>query len=132
MDTIFRIVYNILVWISNVTGLTYKEINIIVYFMVIPMVYLHLIDRIVKRNYLKIGFLLLLAVFFIVVKSFEAFSVRLFDASVRFLLWFKAIGWNYTEASVIVCVVIPFIVLLILLFVLFRKRILLLIDRIYD
>ena len=33
-----------------------------------------------------------------------------FRISVDFLLWFKKIGWNYVISSVIICVVIPILV----------------------
>lgn len=35
-----------------------------------------------------------------------------FDKSVDFLLWFKKIGWNYVVSSVIICVVIPVLIYL--------------------
>ena len=33
-----------------------------------------------------------------------------FMKSVDFLLWFKKIGWNYVVSSVIICVVIPILI----------------------
>ena len=35
---------------------------------------------------------------------------KAFDNSVKFLLWFKVIGWNYYVSSVIICVVVPVLI----------------------
>ena len=120
MDYIFEFVAEFLVWLSEISGFSYKEINIIVYFMVIPLIYLYLIDRLIKKHYFKIGFLISIVCFFIFIKDFEKFSVKLFDGSVAFLNWFAIIGWNYIEASVIICVVFPLILLFSLLFLVYR------------
>lgn len=42
--------------------------------------------------------------------DFRKWCERAFDNSVKFLLWFKVIGWNYYVSSVIICVVVPIIV----------------------
>ena len=107
MERIFKIVYDILMWMSRVSGLTYREINIIVFFIIVPLFFMHLIDRIRGKNYFKIGFagIVLISLFFI--ENFEQFSSNLFDDCVVFLEWFDIVGWNYTEASVIVCILIP-------------------------
>jgi len=39
----------------------------------------------------------------------------MFEASVRFLLWFQRIGWNYEVSSVIICVIIPIIIYILLI-----------------
>ncbi|MBK8804340.1 MAG: hypothetical protein IPN71_20225 [Fibrobacteres bacterium] len=108
MDTVFQIVYLLLVYGARLTGLTYNEINIVVYYMIIPMLYLAMIDKIMKRHWLKIGFGVV-CLLVVVLTDFDQFSNGLFDLSVKFLLLFKAVGWNYTVASVIVCVVVPLI-----------------------
>ena len=109
MNTTFRIVYVALKQLSEITGLTYNEINVFVYYIVIPMIYLTMVDKIMKKHILKIvfaGMVITTAVFV----DLEKFSDSLFDASVQFLLWFKVFGWNYIVASVIICLVIPLIV----------------------
>jgi len=132
MNTIFQIVYLILVWLSDLTGLSYRAINIVVYFIVIPLVYLHLIDNLLKKHYLKIGFSILVLILLLIINDFEVFSDRLFDLSVKFLLWFKVIGWNYTVASVIICVIIPLIAFLVLFYFAYWKRIKLIYARLYE
>ncbi|MBK9575783.1 MAG: hypothetical protein IPK50_21665 [Fibrobacterota bacterium] len=106
MDTAFQIVYLLLVYGARVTGLTYNEINIVVYYMIIPMIYLAMIDKIVGRHLFKpaLAVLILLVIF---LTDFAKFSDGLFDLSVKFLLLFNVVGWNYTVASVIICVVVP-------------------------
>lgn len=109
MDGVFDLVYQILKWFSDLSGFTYREINIIVYFIIVPFFFLHLIDRIVGKNYFKIGFSLVSIVSLLIIQDFESFSETMFDASVRFLKWFEIIGWNYTETSVIICVLFPLV-----------------------
>lgn len=106
METVFQIVYLLLVYGARLTGLTYNEINIVVYYMIIPMVYLAMLDKIVGKHVFKSVFagLILLV---ILLTEFEKFSDGLFELSVKFLLAFKVIGWNYTVASVLICVVVP-------------------------
>ena len=49
MNFIFTVVYSVLRWMSDVTGLSYNEINIIVFYFCIPAIFLFLIDCIIKR-----------------------------------------------------------------------------------
>lgn len=114
MNLIFSIVYGVLLWLSSITGFTYREMNIIVYYIIAPLVFLHLVDRIVGRNYFKIGFIAFVAVVLLLIKDFEAFSSYLFDRSVDFLNLFEVVGWNYIEASVIICVFVPIVILAVL------------------
>ncbi|MDX2172408.1 MAG: hypothetical protein SFY56_04765 [Bacteroidota bacterium] len=122
MASIFEIVYKFLVWLSNVTGLTYREINIIVYYMIIPLFYFRLIDKLVGKHYFKIGFIIFWIIAIILIPNFEKFSFTFFDYSVVFLNWFDVIGWNYTVASVIICVFLPIIIYLVLLYLLRKKQ----------
>jgi hypothetical protein len=132
MNTIFQIVYLLLVWLSEVTGLSYRATNIVVYFIIIPFVYLLLADKLLKKHYLKIGFSILVLILLLIIKDFEVFSSQLFDLSVKFLLWFQIIGWNYTVASVIICVVIPLIAFLVLIYFAYWKRMKLALDKLFD
>ncbi len=54
MDIIFQIIAGVLNVIAAVTGLSYVEINILVYYFVIPFTYLVLIDLYCRIHYLKI------------------------------------------------------------------------------
>jgi len=101
------IVAGLLQFISIVTGLTYKEVNIIVYYFVIPLCVFSLLDSLVQKSFFKGTFLVISVLFFLFLKDFREFSEQLFDKSVEFLMSFKAIGWDYVTASVIVCVIFP-------------------------
>ncbi len=111
MNFIFAIVYEVLKWLSWATALTYREINIVAYFIVIPFLFLLLIDRLLKAHYLKISFSVITVVSLLIIDDFEEFSNLWFDRSVVFLNWFDIIGWNYIEASVIICVALPALIL---------------------
>ena len=53
MKTIFVLVMHALQWCAAVTGLTYNEINIIVFYMIIPFVYAAMLDGIIRRQWIK-------------------------------------------------------------------------------
>jgi len=115
MNKIFIIVRDLLVTISQLTGRSYTEINIIVYYYIIPIFYLSIIDYKMETHILKIIFLILVLLSMILIKNFRLFSDSLFNKSVKFLELFKVIGWNYVVSSVIICVFIPIIVLMLIL-----------------
>ena len=48
MIPIFKLVAQTLNGIASVTGFTYNEINIIAYYILLPFVYVALIDRILR------------------------------------------------------------------------------------
>lgn len=113
MTSIFNLVYQLLKWLSKISGFTYREINIIVYFIIIPSFFIFLISRILKQKYIIIGFLLLvLVLLLLLVPDFKLFSSQLFDKSVSFLNSFNNIGLNYIQASVVICVIIPVIIII--------------------
>lgn len=113
MNAIFWITANLLNEIAKRTGMTYNEINIIVYYLIIPLSWTVMLDLI-------IGFpiftpLLILAWAYILVKLrtkrvFRIWCDWAFMKSRDFLLYFKRIGWNYVVSSVIICVLVPMII----------------------
>lgn len=122
METVFSIVSSALYWIGEKIGLSYNEVNIIFYFIIIPMIYMILMDILINEHYFKIGFTIIVTITLLITDSFKILSDQLFEGSVRFLEWFKILGWNYIVASVIICVVVPAIVFVILLFLVIRQR----------
>jgi hypothetical protein len=114
MNLIFRIVADSLNWIGSVTGFTYNEINIIVYYIILPFVYVALVDRIFKKHFLKFIYVMAWGLLIILIPNFSAFSDALFQYSVDFLLWFGHVGLNYVAASVVICVIIPGLVFAVL------------------
>ena len=123
MSFVFEIVASSLQLISFLTGLTYQEINIIVYYIVIPFVYLTLVDKICKRHWFKIIFAVGVCIFFLSIRDFRVFSERLFEQSVIFLESFSKIGWDYIAASVIICVIVPGILFGVLFYCAYKSEI---------
>jgi len=107
VNAVFYVVMVGLEWLAARTGLTYVEINIIVYFMVLPFVFAAMLDGVLRRHWLKPAVVAGWALALFVLPDFNAFSERLFAASVAFLMLFGRIGMDYTAASVVVCVVVP-------------------------
>ena len=108
---IFVIVAGIEHLIARMTGATYNEVNIIVYYLIIPLSWTLMLDYITRMPFLTPMFLSAWIIF--IWKDKMSFRNRCdwaFKKSVDFLLWFKKIGWNYVVSSVIICVVIPILV----------------------
>ena len=97
--------------IAKLTGATYNEVNIIVYYLLIPLSWAAMVDYITKIPFLFIMYIVAWSIF--LWKDPMKFRDRCdwaFDKSVDFLLWFKKIGWNYVVSSVIICVVVPVLI----------------------
>ena len=108
MLPIFAVVAGVEHVIAKLTGSTYNEVNIIVYYLLIPLSWTVMIDYLTKLPFLSPMFVLAWIVFLLKdPMKFRDRSDWAFMKSVDFLLWFKKIGWNYIVSSVIICVVIP-------------------------
>ena len=97
--------------IAKLTGATYNEVNIIIYYLLIPLSWVAMIDYITKMPFFSIMYIIAWIIF--LRKDPMKFRDRCewaFMRSVDFLLWFKKIGWNYVVSSVIICVVIPILI----------------------
>ena len=114
MNVVFQIVYSLLKWISQVTGFTYNEVNIIAYYIILPFAYVVLADRILKKHVLKALYIAGVAACLLSIGNFREFSDWLFQKSVDFLLSFQFLGWDYMVSSVLICVVFPAIVFLVM------------------
>lgn len=111
MLPIFAVVAGMEHVIAKLTGATYNEVNIIVYYLLIPLSWAAMIDYITKMPFLSIMYVIAWIVF--LWKDPMKFRDRcnwVFIKSVDFLLWFKKIGWNYVVSSVIICVIIPILI----------------------
>ena len=113
MNTVFWITANSLNQIAKWTGMTYNAINIIVYYLVIPLTWTAMLDILLGIPLFTP--LLILAWLYILVKTrtkrvFQMWCDWAFKDSVDFVLWFKRIGWNYIVSSVIICGVVPIII----------------------
>jgi hypothetical protein len=117
---IFKIVAESLVFIGEKTVLTYNEINIIVYYFVVPFSWLYLLDVMFHFHYLKIAFAIFTLGLIVGCRNFKSYSDWLFDRSVSFLNYFKRYGSNYVASSVWICVTVPIAIYAILLYLIFR------------
>ena len=108
MIPVFAVVAGIEKLIAKLTGLTYNEVNIIVYYLLIPLSWTVMIDYITMMPFLTPMYIIGWVIF--LWKDPMKFRARCdwaFQKSVDFLLYFKKIGWNYIVSSVIICVVVP-------------------------
>ena len=97
--------------LAKLTGMTYREINIIVYYLIIPLSWCIMLDYIIGLPITTpIWILLWVYIFWSKRKFFRQWCDVAFQLSVDFLLKFQRIGWNYWVASVIIGVVVPIIV----------------------
>ena len=110
---IFALVTIILTGIARLMKLTYNTINILVYYLLIPLSWAYIGDKIIDWNipWLTIGWTSVwLAIFITCKRSFQIWCDEAFQKSVEFLLWFKRLKWNYYVASVYICVWLPIII----------------------
>ncbi|WP_196888463.1 hypothetical protein [Aureivirga sp. CE67] len=120
MNEIFSFVYKLLIACSTITGLSYVEINIIVYYIILPGIFIHFIGKILRKKHLLLIFSGLIIVTIFLIPNFYVFSENLFEKSVVFLNWFAIVGLDYTQASVVICVFIPAIIIILLYY--FNKQ----------
>jgi len=110
LETIFKITYQFLKYLEAITGFTYREINIIIWFFIIPFVWLILLDKIKRTHKFKIIGSILIVVSFLLIPNFNSFSNQLFLMSQHFLNVFNPLGSNYVKSSVIICVALPLVI----------------------
>ncbi|MBG6131539.1 hypothetical protein IWQ47_003142 [Aquimarina sp. EL_43] len=110
MEFLFEITYDFLKFLEKLTGFSYKEINIIIWFFLIPFTWMFLLDKITEKNYFKIGFFAIVLIILITIPDFENFANWSFNSSVDFLNLFNNIGSNYKTSSVVICLLIPLLI----------------------
>ena len=112
ITAIFRIVAAGLCAFAQLTGRTYREVNILVYYFMVPFSWLVMLDQIFGFHYFKISFLLVCLGFYLGCRDFKSYSDWLFEKSVVFLNLFNKMGSNYVSSSVWICVALPLIIYL--------------------
>ena len=123
MLPIFAVVAGVEHIIAKLTGSTYNEVNIIVFYLLIPLSWTVMIDYLTKLPFLSPMFILAWIVFLWKdPMKFRNRSDWAFRKSVDFLLWFKRIGWNYVVSSVIICVIIPILVYVELIYAIIKSN----------
>jgi hypothetical protein len=123
MLPIFAVVAGVEHVIAKLTGMTYNEVNIIVYYLLIPLSWAVMVDYITMLPFLSLMYIIAWVIF--LWKDPMKFRDRCdwaFDKSVDFLLWFKKIGWNYVVSSVIICVVVPVLIYVELIYGIIKIR----------
>ena len=123
----FAVVAIALEWMARKLHITYNEINVIVYYWLIPMSWTLLLDYKLDAKIDIIGnhgFFPILTIMLcsawagIILSNFRFFSKwcdYVFKASQDFLCLFNRWGGNYVLNSVVICVVVPLIIYIILL-----------------
>lgn len=110
---IFALVVIILFGLARLTKLTYNTINILVYYLLIPLSWAYMGDKIIgwQIPWLSVGWSTIwLVIFIIIQRRFSKWCDWVFRRSVIFLRWFKCLKWNYYVASVYICVWLPLII----------------------
>lgn len=113
--SVFQLTANSLVWLARKTGRTYNEINVLIYYGLIPLSYCVLLDLLWGVHYLKLVFLSFCVGIVIGTPDFKSFSDRLFKRSVQFLNYFNRFGSNYELSSVLICLLLPLTIYAILI-----------------
>ena len=112
---IFTFVAKALNKIASMTHLTYNEINIIVYYLIVPMSWCVMLDFIIHIPiFTSLWSILWIYIFRTKRKFFSQWCDVAFRLSQEFLFSFKKIGWDYWKASVIICVALPLLIYAIL------------------
>lgn len=100
-----------LIFIGQKTGLTYNEINVLVYYLLMPLSWTIMVDLRLGLPITTIPFLCVwLGIAIAKRKRFSLWCDGVFMKSVDFLNWFNRWGGNYVLNSVIICVVLPLII----------------------
>ena len=107
----FRLIATALYNIAQMFGMTYNEVNVLAYYLLIPLSWTIMLDMYIGLP-LTTGALLYI---WIGIKigtwgHFSAWCDWAFMRSVDFLNYFNRWGGNYVLNSVIICVVIPVLV----------------------
>jgi hypothetical protein len=118
ITVIFDKTAHVLQRMAQMLNLTYNQVNIIVYYMVVPCSWLIMLDFIIGCWPLTtvLWIVTCLIVWWCNRRDFSRWFDEMFRKSVDFLLWFRRIGWSYYKASVIICVAVPLLIYLGLIF----------------
>lgn len=116
MKDIFNFTYECLQYLSKISGFTYKEINIIIWFIILPLSWTLMIDKIKGKNiYYFSCFYAMIIMTVLVISDFSDLSKTLFNKSADMLRSLHVVGANYTVSSVVICLSIPLIIYIILI-----------------
>lgn len=111
IQSIFQSVANNLQKIAKKVNLTYNEVNILVYYLIIPLSWCIMLDCLIGMPITTLLLIAVWAVIFLKVKSFSEWCDKGFKLSQRFICFFG----EYVEYSVIICVFIPVLIYAVLI-----------------
>lgn len=97
--------------IARILHLSYNEINIIVYYLLIPLSWCIMSDCLIGMPITTLLLVAVWAVIFLKVKSFSEWCDKGFKLSQRFICFFG----EYVKYSVIICVFIPVLIYVVLI-----------------
>ena len=122
ITSIFRKVADALIYGASAMGITYNEINILVYYLLIPLTWTVMSDFCLGTPVTTYA----LVFIWIGIKigtwgRFSEWSDWAFMRSVDFLNYFNRWGGNYVLNSVIICVLVPILIYLGLMLLLILK-----------
>lgn len=120
-SVVFNIVAQALRTLSRLTGFTYNEINVLLYYFIIPFTWMILLDSILHIHFLKIAGFIFCIGFYAGCRDFRKYSDWLFFKSVIFLNLFNRFGSNYIKSSVWICVSLPILIYTILFYLVFNS-----------
>ena len=119
-SVVFNSVAQALRTLSRLTGFTYNEINVLLYYFFIPFTWMIFLDNILHVHFLKLAGFIFCIGFFVRCKDFKEYSDWLFFKSVIFLNFFNRFGSNYIKSSVWICVSLPILIYTILFYLVFK------------
>ena len=118
----FAFVASSLLWIGRKTGFTYNEVNILVYYLLIPLSWTIMLDCLIQKPYSTVALLFTwLGISIATRHAFREWCDWVFQDSGDFLNWFNRWGGNYVLNSVIICVLVPLFVYGILIYLLMAR-----------
>lgn len=124
VSTIFRKVADALYKSASAIGISYNEINIIVYYLLIPLTWTIMLDFYIGTPITT--YALIFIWFGIKIGTWSRFKEWcdwIFIRSVAFLNFFNRWGGNYVFNSVIICVLVPILIYVGLVLLLITKYI---------
>lgn len=122
ISSIFRKVADVLIYGASVMDITYNEINIIVYYLLIPLTWTIMLDFFIGTPI--ITYALIFIWFGIKIGTwgrFHEWSDWAFMRSVDLLYFFNRWGGNYVLNSVIICVLVPILIYIGLILLMLTK-----------
>ena len=96
-------------------GMSYRQLNIVFWVALIPIVWAILLDRIVGFHYFTVATTCLVAGLIYPIASNKRKASQLFDRFADFLFNFSKYGMGYRTSSVIFCLIIPFCITVLLI-----------------